>query len=85
MGLDEVSEIEHAFMILCLNFTLRVFKEVIQPLPEDTTDIYRERCRDRIAAVSGFKKYDSDYKDILAYTKQFKEFMRQRRTATAAQ
>lgn len=67
MGLDEVDTIYHATIILALNYTLRVYKDVITPLPTDTIESYRERCRDRMVELSGFKKYDTDYKEILEY------------------
>lgn len=31
---------------------------------------YRERCRDELAKMTGFPKYDCSYKDIIAYMKE---------------
>jgi hypothetical protein len=76
MGFDEISIIEHAIITLCLNFTLRVFKEVVSPLAAESVEQYRERCREIVAQKTGFKKYDSDLKDIKAYETKFREAMR---------
>lgn len=81
MGFDEITILEHAIISFCLRPTLRVSKEVVSPLPEETVDKYRERCRNIIAEKNGFRKYDGDYKDIHLYEKNFTAFLKETRAA----
>jgi hypothetical protein len=84
MGFDEINILEHAFISLCLRPTLRVNKEVVSPLPDETVEDYRERCRSIVAEKTGFRKYEADYKDISLYEKNFRAFLKEKRAAEKA-
>jgi hypothetical protein len=81
LGFDEIDVLEHAMISFCLKPTLRVSKVVVSPLPEETVENYRERCREIVAEKTGCRKYDADYKDISLYEKNFRAFLKERRAA----
>ena len=73
MAEDEVDPTFLVFTLLSLSPKLIVKKQVVEPKKDETTEEYRERCRDLLAKMCGFKKYETNFNDFLDYQKRMKE------------
>lgn len=67
MGHEEITTDVHALLTLCLKPTLKVKKDVMAAMKDETVEEYRERCRRRVGEMSGFGLYDCSYKEQMEY------------------
>jgi len=45
MGMDEINPLEHVIISLCLSPKLTVRKIIMEPLPDETSKEYMNRCQ----------------------------------------
>ena len=69
----------------CARNIVRIRKEKMIPEKNESVEHYRERCRDRIAAIWGYKKYDVSFKDVKEYDRQYKEELKKRKESKRAE
>jgi hypothetical protein len=78
MGLEEVSNGAHAIITFCLKPTLRVAKQVMTPLENETVEEYRDRSRTKLSQMTGFQLIECTFKEQMEYLYKIEALVKER-------
>ena len=71
--MGDISQLQHAFVSLCLRPTIEVKHNIMTPLDGETPEEYCQRCRQEMGKLTGVSLVESRYRDSLQFEKAKKE------------